>query len=140
MNTKKIALKRGAPDLNQLHIELRAIVKVPFEPTRYVYDPDSDGRVLGTLIGKTVEDIVDAANEERLIQATGESGLDEHLGIWDRYIAETGEDLQGAVNTEYEVLRWEFVLCDEDGTVWSELVDITDDAEAAVEFRNALLP
>lgn len=118
---KKIVLRDGAPPLEHLHMELRVRARFDYRPADYAYEPDAEGEVMGTHIGRTVSDLLDAVNEERLIQVNGEAGLDEHLGIWDRYIAETGADLQDKANTEDEVIRWEMVLCDKDGTIWSEL-------------------
>lgn len=121
---KAIVLKPLAPPLNQLHMELRVTAKLSFDPGLYAYHPDDivRGEVGGTLIGKTVETLLDAANEERLIVVNGEAGIDEVLGIYDRPNFEVKDELYDPqVNDEYHSLFWEHVLCDEAGTVWSEI-------------------
>lgn len=133
---KAIVLKPLAPPLNQLHMELRVNAKLSFDPSLYAYHPDDSlrGEVEGTLIGKTVEDLLDAANEERLIVINGEAGLDEALGIYDRPNFEVNDELYDPqMNDEYHSLFWEHVLCDESGTVWSEIKVIEGDDKSHLE-------
>lgn len=122
---KAIVLKPLAPPLNQLHMEFRVTAKMNYQPSLYAYQPGDSaggGEVMGTLIGKTVEDILDALNEERLALITSESSIESNLGIYDRPNFEVGDELYDpAVYSEYQSIFWELVLCDEAGTVWSEL-------------------
>lgn len=111
---RKIVLKDGAPPTNELHIELRCRVafKAELNPANYDALP---------CIGKPIESNLDAVNEERLLLVNGDSDYADTIGIYERYFFEEGVDANGP---DHQNLRWEFVLVDEAGTIWSELVDM----------------
>src|ERR1044071_8701621 len=132
---RQIVPKDGAPSINQLHMELRVSARLSFEPKNYQYHPPKEGEEapsVNALIGRPIENVFDAISEERLLFREGDFTMEEILGVYDRTFREVGHneeiDAQNGL-TEYETLRYEFVLADENGTVWTELVEMPDMVE-----------
>jgi hypothetical protein len=111
---RKIVLKAGAPPTSELHIELRCRVAFGAKLDASLYDASP-------LIGKPIASNLDAVNEERLLFITGDSDYADTIGIYERHFFEEGVE---ADIRECDLLRWEFFLVDEAGTVWSELVNV----------------
>jgi hypothetical protein len=128
LDVKHIVLKKGAPPLNQLHMELRVSTRIPFDLQNYQYNASVDGGPTpGTLIGKAVGTPLDALNEERLLFQEGDTSIEEMLGVYEKNLLEVGAEMETNgthhLVSEYDTLRYEYVLADEAGTVWSELVE-----------------
>lgn len=143
MSQRAIVLRDGAPNLNTLHMELRVRVPFAYDQQNYAYHTGGEipQGVPGTLIGRPVEDILDAVNEERLMLPSGEVSFDEMLGIWDRSIREEGEVLDDAIEAQlpkgdYQKLFWEYVLVDDDGTVWSRTIEVHEGSLIDAEEEN----
>lgn len=125
MTVKHIALKKDAPPLTQLHMELRVSTHMQLNLKNYAYNADIQGDSMpGMLIGRNVSTLLDAVNEERLLFQAGDVSLEEILGVYDKTIREVGE-VPGEFDnqSEYDTIRYEYVLADEDGVVWSEIVE-----------------
>jgi hypothetical protein len=125
VTVKHIALKKDAPPLTQLHMELRVSTHMQLNLKNYAYNADIQGDSMpGMLIGRNVSTLLDAVNEERLLFQAGDVSLEEILGVYDKTIREVGE-VPGEFDnqSEYDTIRYEYVLADEDGVVWSEIVE-----------------
>lgn len=126
--SKHLALREGHPPTDQLHMEIRVRVRYPYNPKNYQYHADTPDISTpdvhtGTNIGRAVRGKLDAINEDRLCFDGGDVSIEDMLGIYDRHFVE-GDGLPPN-KTEFEALHYEFVLVDDSGTVWTELVDVT---------------
>lgn len=118
---KHIVLKDGAPPLDQLHMELRVRNRVTFDVSNYRSDSDYVPH-----IGKEASNLVEAANEERLLLLVGDTSEIEMLNLYDATVIEEGDDSEVDSTRKALAAHFQFVLVDEAGTVWSELVHKAD--------------
>lgn len=108
-------------------MELHTRSRVAFDMQNYQYhapNPNSiQQEVKGLLIGHEVQSIVDAVNEERLMLLGSDTSIEEMIGVYEKQIVDSDDDATRIEGKEDDIIIFEFVLCDESGTVWSEVVE-----------------
>lgn len=111
---REIVLKEGAPPIEKLHAVLRIDMPYQFNPKNYA---NWDGVKL--LIGRPVENLLDAVNEEALMLEHGVSNVVEMIdGAYGRFD-----------ETDDSALKTEWVLVDDDNVIWSELIETVDSSD-----------
>lgn len=109
---KHIVLKDGAPPLEELSMQFVMRERMHFDKGNYLSAERANSATIPCRIGHDVENILDAVNEERLMLIHNDTSPYDILGF---------DDAEPSVDT-----NWDFQLVDEEGTVWSELVDAPD--------------
>ena len=123
MIIKRIVLREGAPPLAQLRKELRLNFR-----SSVVDDYDEVYGGQESLIGRRVENELDAVNEERLMLIGGEIDILDLLG------GAADFDEPDAVKKDGSYVEWEWVLIDADNEVWSEIKTF-DSPEDASQYE-----
>lgn len=124
---KRIVLNEGAPPFEDLHMEIHLRYVSGIKPEQYdeIYNSGVD-----TLIGRKIETVLDAVNEERLMFHGGEQALLEVMSSVDDVdeVGHVSEDAESYVS-------YEIVLVDETGKSWSHL-EMSDASDASSYEEN----
>lgn len=134
MATKRVlVLKNGAPDLDKLRVNIEITIPYNFDPANFreinrnfdlVHGPDADevqrqkAQEALPLIGRKVTTILDGAMEEEEYIREGISHITEIVDI--------------GLDVDQPEALWEFVVRDEDGTVWSEYKYVDEETDDMV--------
>ena len=113
MTERRIVLKPGHPPLEKLRAILRVDAPFRFDPEAYKNYDNTE-----PLIGRPVENLLDAVNEERLLIEQEFNSI--HDVIEPALDRPEGDEFG---------LTAEWVFIDEDGEVWSELAETITEAD-----------